>query len=353
MKRILVVNPGSTSTKVAIFNDEEVAYYEDIHHEPSDLDKLKTYEDRYEYHYQAIVNALESAGVTMQFDLVMGRGGLMKPMEGGVYKVNDQMLADVPLSIYTHPCNLGSVLAKKLAVKAGCEAYTADSGNVDEMLPEIHFTGSPLLPHHPIWHCLNQRAIARRYAKEIGKRYEELNLVVCHLGGGISVALHRHGKAIDVNNALDGQGTYSPERAGTLPAGDLIRLCYSGKFTQEELLKRISGRAGLTAHLGTNDMREVVRRIEAGDEKARVVTEGMFMQIGKQIVAEAAILQGAPDAILLTGGLVHSPFIVEHIKKYIGWLAPVKAYPGQDEMQALAENGLLVLRGELEVKEYK
>lgn len=352
MKRILVINPGSTSTKIAIFHDEDVAFYDDIHHEPSAFDKQKTFEDRYKFHYDAIIESLESHHQTMQFDVVMGRGGLMKPMEGGVYKVNDRMVADVPLSIYTHPCNLGCVLAKMLADKVGCEAYTADSGNVDEMLPEIHFTGSPLLPHHPIWHALNQRAIARRYAKSIGKRYEEMDLIVCHLGGGISAALHRHGKAIDVNNALDGMGPYSPERAGTLPAGDLIRLCYSGKFQQDELLKRISGRAGLTGHLGTNDMREVVRRIEAGDEKARVVTEGMFMQIGKQIVALSAILQGPPEAILLTGGLMHSPFIVEHIKKYISWLAPVEVFPGQDEMQALAENGLLVLRGELTPKEY-
>jgi len=213
-------------------------------------------------------------------------------------------------------------------------------------------SGSPLMPRICIWHALNQRAIARRYARGIGKEYEDLNLIICHLGGGISVAAHEHGKAIDANNALDGEGPFSPERAGSLPAADLIRLCFSGKYSEKQLLKRIAGKAGLNAHLGTNNMREILQRIKEGDEHAKIIVEAMLYHVAKNIAAEAAVLCGKIDAILLTGGMAHSDYIVSELRRRIGFLAPVYTFPGEDEMEALALNALAVLQGRRESKIY-
>jgi butyrate kinase len=208
------------------------------------------------------------------------------------------------------------------------------------------------MPRICIWHALNQRAIARRYARGIGKEYEDLNLIICHLGGGISVAAHEHGRAIDANNALDGEGPFSPERAGSLPAADLIRLCFSGKYSEKQLLKRIAGKAGLNAHLGTNNMREIQQRIKDGDEHAKLIVEAMLYHVAKNIAAEAAVLCGKIDAILLTGGMAHSDYIVSELRRRIGFLAPVYTFPGEDEMEALALNALAVLQGRRESKIY-
>ena len=203
-----------------------------------------------------------------------------------------------------------------------------------------------------IWHALNQRAIAKRFAKEIGRRYDEMNLIICHLGGGISIAAHDHGRAVDANNALDGEGPFSPERAGSLPAADLIRLCFSGKYTEQQLLKRIAGQAGVAAHLGCNDMRVVEQRIMEGDEHAKLIVDAMIYHTAKNIVAEGAVLCGKVDAILLTGGLARSEYIINGLRERISFLAPIHCYPGEDEMQALAMNALEVLRGKQEVKIY-
>ena len=208
------------------------------------------------------------------------------------------------------------------------------------------------MPRICIWHALNQRAIARRYARGIGKEYEDLNLIICHLGGGISIAAHEHGKAIDANNALDGEGPFSPERAGSLPAVDLIRLCFSGKYTEEQLLKRIAGKAGLNAHLGTNDMREILNRINHGDEHAKLIVDAMIYHVAKNIAAEGAVLCGQIDAILITGGMAHSEYIIHELRRRIGFLAPVYTFPGEDEMEALALNALAVLTGRREAKVY-
>jgi butyrate kinase len=209
------------------------------------------------------------------------------------------------------------------------------------------------MPRICIWHALNQRAIARRYARGIGREYEDLNLIICHLGGGISVAAHEHGRAIDANNALDGEGPFSPERAGSLPAADLIRLCYSGKYTEKQLLKRIAGQAGLTAHLGTNNMREILQRIKEGDEHAQFLVDAMLYHTAKQIASEAAVLCGQIDAILLTGGMAHSDYIVSELRRRIGFLAPVYTFPGEDEMEALALNALAVLQDKRQAKSYE
>ena len=234
-----------------------------------------------------------------------------------------------------------------------CPAFIADPGVVDELEDVARISGSPLMPKITIWHALNQKAIARRFAKEQGTKYEELDLIICHLGGGISIAVHQHGKAIDANNALDGEGPFSPERAGTLPAGQLIDICYSGQFTKDELKKRISGRAGLTAHLGTTDVPAIIKAIEEGDKKAELILDAMIYNVAKAIGGAATVLYGKVDAILLTGGIAYSDYIISRLKKRISFLAPIHVYPGEGEMESLAFNALGALRGELPVQIYK
>lgn len=274
-------------------------------------------------------------------------------MESGVYLINDKMISDQKRATTQHACDLGCIIAYEIAqMMPGCPSFTADPGVVDEMAPEAHVSGSPLLPRICIWHALNQKAIARRYASDAGTDYERLNLIVCHLGGGISIAAHEQGRAVDANNALGGEGPFTPERAGSLPATALIRLCFSGKYTEDELRRRVCGQAGLIAHLGTNDMREILRRIDEGDSHAEAVVSAMIWHVAKAIAAEGAVLCGKVDAILLTGGLAHSDYIVSRLRRRIEYLAPVHVYPGQDEMKALTENALAVLRGEREAKLY-
>ena len=263
------------------------------------------------------------------------------------------MILDQQQAIHQHACDLGCMIADEIARDIpGCRSFVADPGVVDELEPEARISGSPLMPRASIWHALNQKAIGRRYAKDIGTTYEKLNLIICHLGGGISIAAHNHGRAIDANNALDGEGPFSPERAGSLPAADLIRLCFSGKYTESQLLGRVSGQAGLIAHLGTNDLREVMNWIKAGDKHAELIVSAMIWHVAKNIAAEGAVLYGKVDAILLTGGMAKSDYIIDRLKRRIEYLAPVHVYPGQDEMLALTENALAVLRGERVAKDY-
>lgn len=264
------------------------------------------------------------------------------------------MKQDTLHAMRTHACNLGGLIAAELAsALPHCRAFIADPGVVDEREEIAHISGSPLLPKITIWHALNQKAIARRFAKEQGSRYEDLDLIICHLGGGISVAVHHHGRAIDSNNALDGEGPFSPERAGTLPAGQLIDLCFSGQLTKDELKKRISGRAGLTAHLGTTDVPAIIQSIEEGDKKAELILDAMIYNVAKAIGASATVLYGKVDAILLTGGIAYSDYIISRLKKRISFLAPIYVYPGEGEMESLAYNALGALRGELPVQIYK
>lgn len=350
---ILVVNPGSTSTKIAVYENENALLLRNIRHSVEDLAPFAQAIDQRQFRRDLVKQELEAMGIPMQFDVIIGRGGLAKPIEGGVYEVDEQMCRDTYHAMRKHACNLGCIIAYELAQQIpGCKALIADPGTVDELDDVARITGSPIMPRIAIWHALNQRAIARRFAKEQGTRYEDLNLIICHLGGGISVAAHRQGRAIDANNALDGEGTFSPERAGTLPAADLIHLCYSGKYTEDALLKRIAGKAGLAAHLGTNDVKEVMHRIEQGDAHAKLLVDAMIYQTAKCIAAQSAVLYGQINAILLTGGMAHSDYIVSHLRERISFLAPVYVYPGEDEMSALAQNALDVLRGERVVKAY-
>ena len=350
--KILVINPGSTSTKVAVYYDEKPVLLRNISHTADELAPYDAITEQQDFRRQLVLDELERSEIPMEFDAVIGRGGLVKPIKGGVYEINDLMIEDTlhGCVMHNHACNLGCLIAHEIAIQI--RAFIADPGVVDELSPLARISGSPLMPRICIWHALNQRAIARRYARGIGKRYEDLNLIICHLGGGISVAAHEHGKAIDANNALDGEGPFSPERAGSLPAADLIRLCFSGKYNEKQLLKRIAGKAGLNAHLGTNDMRDILERIKSGDEHAKLIVEAMLYHVAKNIAAEAAVLCGNIDAILLTGGMAHSEYIVGELRRRIAFLAPVYVFPGENEMEALALNALAVLQGKREVNVY-
>ncbi len=353
-KRILVVNPGSTSTKVAVYVDDTPYCITTIRHDAEELARYEQIIDQHDFRRQLVVDWLEKNHIPMQFDAVIGRGGLIKPIPGGVYRVNETMCRETYYAIRKHACNLGCIIAYELARRQhnGCQAYIADPVTVDELVPEARISGSPLMPRLAIWHALNQRATARRYAKEMGKRYEDFNLIICHLGGGISVAAHHKGRAIDTNNALDGEGPISPERAGTLPAADLIHLCYSGRYTEEQLKKRVAGQAGLVAHIGTTDIVKILRMADEGNARARLLINAMIFHTAKAIAAESAVLFGKVDAILLTGGMAHSDYITRGIAQRVEHIAPVRIFPGEDEMEALALNALAVLRGEREAKEY-
>ena len=313
--KILVINPGSTSTKIAVYENDTPRLVRNIRHTVDELSSFSHIIDQFEFRKNLVLKELEADNIPFEFDAIVGRGGLLKPIPGGVYEVNDAMLDDILHAMRTHACNLGCLIASELAaLLPGCRAFIADPGVVDELDEIARITGSPLMPRITIWHALNQRAIARRYAAAQHVRYEDLDLIVCHLGGGISVGVHHHGKAVDVNNALDGEGPFSPERAGTLPAGQLI---------------------------------------EEGDRHAGLVLDAMIYQIAKSIGAASVVLYGKIDAILLTGGMAHSDYIISRLKERISFLAPVHVYPGEDEMEALALNVLGALRGELPIQVYK
>lgn len=352
--RILVINPGSTSTKMAVYEDTKPLIQRSITHSIEELAQFDTATSQYDFRKQLVLDELKHMHLDFNFDAVIGRGGLAKPVVGGVYEINQQMLDEVRNAVHQHACDLGCLIAYEIAREIpGCRSFIADPGVVDELSPLARISGSPIMPRICIWHALNQRAIARRFAQQMGKRYEDLNLIICHLGGGISIAAHEHGKAIDANNALDGEGPFSPERAGSLPAADLIRLCFSGQYTEAQLLKKVAGEAGLIAHLGTNNVKEIEQRIRQGDQHAELILNAMIYHTAKNIAAEAAVLCGKIDAILLTGGMAHSEYIINQLRRRIDFLAPTYCYPGEDEMQALAMNALSVLQGQQKAQKYQ
>lgn len=351
---ILVINPGSTSTKIAVYDNYTPLLVKSIKHLAKDLERFAKATDQFEFRKQLVIDELKYNDIPFEFNAVIGRGGLTKPLSGGVYEVNEKMMNDARNADHQHACDLGCIIAHEIASEiSGCRSFIADPGVTDELNDYARVCGSPLMKRICIWHALNQRAMARRFAREHKTSYEALNLIMCHLGGGISIAAHEHGKAVDVNNALDGEGPFSPERAGSLPAVDLIRLCFSGKYTEDELLKRIAGHAGLTALLGTNDMLEVDKRITDGDEKAKFYVDAMAYHIAKNIVAQGAVLKGKIDAIILTGGMARWEYLVERIMERVEWLAPTHVYPGEDELEALAMNAIAVLKGKVVPKVYE
>lgn len=354
MNKILVINPGSTSTKIAVYEDHKQVLLEVIRHTAEEIGRYDKIADQYEFRKQLIIDKLNEHGISEKdFAAIIGRGGMVRPLESGVYNVNEKMLYDLRNCIHSaeHASNLGGVIAYEMTQTIGCPAFIADPVAVDELSDVARISGLPELPRRSIFHALNHKAIARRYATEQNKKYEDLNLIVVHMGGGVSVGAHKHGKVVDVNQALDGWGPFSPERAGTLPAGDLVKLCFSGKYTQAEIKKMLAGKGGFYAHLGTTDAREVDKMVENGDKKAALILEAFCYSITKEIGAMLLAMQEKTDAVLLTGGIAYDHIVVDYIKKHVEPFAPVHVYPGEDEMGALADCALRALNGE-ETKVY-
>ncbi len=354
--RVLAINPGSTSTKIAVYEGTKSIFLKNIKHSSEELKGFCHIAEQFEFRKEIILREIEAADIRIDsIHAIVGRGGLVKPIESGVYAVNERMKEDLKVGILgEHASNLGGLIADNIAkTLPNTKAYIADPVVVDEMQPVARISGHPKFERLSIFHALNQKAIARIYAKSIDKKYEELSLIIAHLGGGISVGAHLNGRVIDVNNALDGEGPFSPERSGTLPSTALAKLCFSGELTLPEIKKMITGQGGLVAFMGTNDAYEVEMMAKGGNEKAKLIQDAMSYQVGKAIGAMATVLKGKVDGIILTGGIAHNPFLVDYVKEMVGFIAPTTVYPGEDEMQALAMNGLLVLRGEIVPKEYK
>jgi len=356
MNRILAINPGSTSTKIAVFDGKEQVFVKNIKHSTEELADFKKITEQSDFRKNVILKELEENNIPLStIEIVMGRGGLIKPIPSGIYKVNDLMKEHL-YNGYSgeHASNLGGLIADNIAKAIGLSAsYIADPVVVDELQPVARITGHPLFERVSIFHALNQKAVARGYAQEIEKDYEALNLIVAHMGGGISVGAHEKGRVIDVNQALDGEGPFSPERSGTLPTGQLVNLCFSGKYTKDEVKKMLVGKGGYVGYFGSNDAFQVEKDAQAGDAKAKLIENAMAYQVAKAIGEAAVVLKGKVDAILLTGGIAYGKPIVSEITHYIDWIAPVKVFPGEDEMRALAFNAFLILKGETEAKNYE
>ena len=353
--RILVVNPGSTSTKIAVYNGDEEAFTKVISHFTEQIMKFDKIYEQYDFRKQIVLETLKQESIPLEsLNAVVGRGGNMKPVAGGTYKVNEQMLEDLKLGVMgQHPSNLGAAIVNEIANQLGLTAYVVDPVVVDEMEDIARISGMPEIQRKAKDHPLNQKSVARRAAAEMGGEYQKLNFLVAHLGGGISIGIHKKGRIVDVNNVLDGDGPFSPERSGGLPVGSLVDMCFSGKYTKDEIMKKIVGNGGLTAYLGTNDGREIQRRIKSGDEYAKLIYQAMAYQISKEIGAGATVLKGKVDAIILTGGIANDAEFINWIKDSVGFIAPLKVYPGEFEMIALAQGVLRVLRGQEEARTYK
>ena len=350
---VLVINPGSTSTKVALYKGRRRVAEQTVRHPVASLRRFKKIVDQAPMREAAVRQTLRACGVApAMLDAVAARGGLLAPCPSGTYVVGPRMLDDLRRGRHgVHASNLGGIIGARLAALANAPAFIVDPVVVDELCPEARFSGIPELERRSIWHALNQKAVARLVAKKLGKRYEQLDLVVVHLGGGISVAAHRRGKTVDVNNALDGDGPFAVERSGGLPAADLVRL--AAKTPRAEMLRKITGGGGAVAYLGTNDMQEVERRAKSGDRAARDVIAAMAYQVAKEIGACAAVLAGNVDAVVLAGALARCKPLVGGIRRRVRFLAPIHVVPGDMEMDALAQGALRVLTGEARARRYR
>lgn len=353
--RVLAINPGSTSTKIAVYQNTEPVFLKNIKHSADDLAPFGKITDQFRFRKEIILKQLSEADIRLEdLQAVVGRGGLLKPIPSGIYEVNEAMIADLQNSpMGEHASNLGGLIAYDLVQSMeGVKAYIVDPIVVDELDDIARISGHPLLPRISIFHALNQKAVAREYAKSIRRKYDELNLIVVHLGGGITVGAHQKGRVIDVNQGLDGEGPFSPERTGTLPVMDLVRLCFSGKYSQKEIQKMIKGEGGLVAYLGTNNAADVEKMVNEGDEHAELIYHAMAYQVSKYVGEMYTVLKCEVDAILITGGIAYDKGFVNWIQERVYKLAPVHVFPGEDEMKALAINGLMVVRGDLTVKTY-
>ena len=355
MHRILAINPGSTSTKIAVYENEVETFKQTIRHDTETIQSFQRVFDQFEFRKQAILSCLHEGGFTLaSFDAIVGRGGMLKPIEGGTYHVNNEMIEymrQAPRG--EHASNLGCVIAKDLATTVNIPAFIVDPVAVDEMDDIARYTGMPHIKRQSLFHALNQKAVALKIANKLQKPYRELNLIVAHLGGGISVGVHKKGRVVDVNNALDGDGPMSPERSGGVPMGPLYKMAFSGDYTLEDIKRMNYGKGGLVAYLGTNDGYEIERRIQAGDQEAKFLVEVMCYQIAKEIGSGATVLRGDIDAIVITGGLAYDQFIIDEITSRVSFLADVLVVPGEDEMEALALGALRVLEGTEQAKIYQ
>lgn len=353
---ILVINPGSTSTKIAVYQHFTPLFLKNIKHPYEELKQFKQISDQYSFRKNIITRELENAEIEIsEIKIIIGRGGLIKPIESGIYEVNEKMVNDLMYSFLgEHASNLGGLIAYDLAKTIkGSRALIADPVVVDELQDIARVAGHPQFKRYSIFHALNQKAIGRSYALSHDKKYDELNLIIAHLGGGISIGAHYKGKVIDVNNALDGEGPLSPERSGTIPAGQLVNLCFSGNYDIDQIKHMIVGEGGFVAYLGTNDAYKIELRAKAGDKEAILIQNAMSYQVSKAIGEMACVLKGEVDAILLTGGIANNALVTDFIKSLVKFIAPVIVYPGEDEMKALAENAVRVIKGEVQCREYR
>ncbi|WP_234122387.1 butyrate kinase [Clostridium hydrogenum] len=353
--KLLIINPGSTSTKIAVYEGEKEIFQETLRHSSEEIGKFKSVADQQDFRTEVILGILKKKNIDVKdMDAIVGRGGLLKPIPSGTYEVNDSMLKDLKENVRgEHASNLGAIIANKIGNSIGKPAFIVDPVVVDEMEEIARFSGIPELPRKSIFHALNQKAVAKRYARESSKKYEDVNVIVAHMGGGVSVGAHRKGKIIDVNNALDGEGAFSPERSGGVPSGDLARMCFSGKYTLEEVLKKITGKGGFVAYFNTNDARVVEKGLMEGDPKATLLYNAMGYQVAKDIGAAAAVLNGQVDAIILTGGVAYGKPMIDFISKMVSFIAPIVVYPGEDEMLALAQGAIRALSGEEKIMKYE
>jgi len=353
---ILAINPGSTSTKFSLFEEENLVFEKSLRHSAEELENFDKITDQFHFRKDLIMMELTERKIdSARIAAVVGRGGLVKPIESGIYEVNQRMKDDLRDGFSgQHASNLGGLIADDIASSLCCaKAYIVDPVVVDELQEIARISGHPEIERKSIFHALNQKAVARIYAASVGRKYEELSLVIAHMGGGVSIGAHKNGKVIDVNNALNGDGPFSPERSGGLPSGQLVDLCFSGRFSKDELKTMLTGKGGMMAYLGTNNFIEVCKMAENGNKKALLIRNAASYQIGKEIGAMAAVLNGKVDAIILTGGMAFQDSNIKGIRSMVDFIAEVVVYPGEDELKALAFNGLLALDGKIEIKTYK
>ena len=350
----LIINPGSTSTKIGVFEDETLLFEETLRHSTEEISQYASIVDQKDFRKKIITDLLEKKEFDIKsLDVIVGRGGMLKPIPGGTYAVTDELLEDLKIGKQgQHASNLGGILAREIGDSIGVPSYIVDPVVVDELMPIARYSGVPELPRKSVFHALNQKAVAKRYAREQGVPYESLNLIVVHMGGGVSVGAHENGKIVDVFNALDGDGAFSPERAGGVPSGDLIKMCFSGKYTEKEVYSKIVGKGGFNAYLGTNDMRDVVKRANEGDTVAAEVKDAFTFQVAKDMGSMACVLKGKVDQIIVTGGIAYNAAVVDALKERAGFIAPFTVYPGEDELLALAQGAIRVMTGEEKVMEY-
>lgn len=350
----LIINPGSTSTKIGVFEDETLLFEETLRHSTEEISQFASIVDQKDFRKKIITDLLNEKNFDINsLNVIVGRGGMLKPIAGGTYPVTDALLEDLKIGKQgQHASNLGGILARELGDSVGIPSYIVDPVVVDELDEISRYSGVKELPRKSVFHALNQKAVAKRYAKESNKNYEELNLIVVHMGGGVSVGAHRDGRVVDIFNALDGDGAFSPERAGGVPSGDLIKMCFSGKYTEKEVYSKIVGKGGLNDYFGTNDMRIVEKAASGGDAYAIEVRAAFVLQVAKDIGAMACTLKGKVDQIILTGGIAYDKGITDALKERAGWIAPFTVYPGEDELLALTQGALRVMNGEEKPMEY-